>query len=324
MRSQSVAELAERLAVLDLADRHPLTDRHRTVRATLDWSHDLLTSPARVLLRRLAVFAGFTLPDAEAVVPGSFGDHLDNPNDIATLLDELVVSSLVVFDPANSRYRLLEPVRQYAAQRLDRAAEGDQLRERHARHTLAATLERTQRWVAGPDPSPGFDRDNLELALAWCQDVGDDELLFRSIAGLRMIWMAENADQGMRWTLHAVEHLSGMTPRRHASILLSAGFVHQTALLPDPRCVEWLEEACTLYDQLGNDHNRAWATWALARHLYGPDRDKGDRGCCSRTPSSGSYACRITWDRPGASSPCRCTPGNGANEPHPRSCSPEP
>ncbi len=119
LRSLSFADLAERLGdQLKVLARHRSAGRddarHRTLRMTLDWSYDLLTDEQRTLARRLSVFAGgFRLDAVEAVCGGDL-DVLDG-------IDELVAKSLVTFDGATARYRLLEPLRQYLAERLDEA-----------------------------------------------------------------------------------------------------------------------------------------------------------------------------------------------------------
>ena len=117
------------LARLDQAVSSPrardLPDRQSTIRATLDWSHDLLTLDEQTTLRRLAVFVGgFGLDAAEAVV----GDDVDVFAALAGLVDQSMVLALPEPD---ARYRLLEPVRQYAAARLEASGEGDAVADRH-------------------------------------------------------------------------------------------------------------------------------------------------------------------------------------------------
>ena len=105
--------------------------RHQTLQALIDWSHDLLTEPERVLLRRLAVFAGgWTLEAAEAVCVGD-GVEADAVLDLMT---QLVNKSLILAEREQgqeARYRMLETIRQYASERLLKAGEGEQLRNRH-------------------------------------------------------------------------------------------------------------------------------------------------------------------------------------------------
>jgi len=121
--------------------------RQQTLRASLDWSHDLLSTQERTLLRRLCIFAGgWTVEAAEAVCAGGElrGD------DILELLAQLVEKSLVDIDAFGDRYRLLETVRQYAAERLAASHEVATLRERHFEFFLG--LVQKARWLIAGSP----------------------------------------------------------------------------------------------------------------------------------------------------------------------------
>jgi predicted ATPase len=123
----TVEQIGERLsnAFHLLSQGSRTLSRHRTIRETIDWSYRLLSQTEQVLFRRLAVFSGtFTLAAAEAVCGG----------EVLDLLSALVDKSLVLFD---TRYRLLETVRQFAAEKLAASGENEQVRERHARFFLA-------------------------------------------------------------------------------------------------------------------------------------------------------------------------------------------
>ena len=129
-------ELARRLdrrfRLLTGGDRDAI-ERHQTLRATIDWSYDLLSEPEQRLLDRLSVFAGgCTLDAAEAVCAG---DPID-ADDGFELLANLVARSLVVADDTgpDTRYRLLETIRQYGEERLAEHEETDVLRARHCDH----------------------------------------------------------------------------------------------------------------------------------------------------------------------------------------------
>ena len=121
VRSLSVENIAARLSdrfnLLDRGDRTALP-RQQTLRALIDWSHDLLTEQERVLFRRLAVFAGgWTLPAAEAIGAGGAIDR----SAVLDLQSQLVERSLVAMEAEGGRYRLLDTVRQYAQEQLDRS-----------------------------------------------------------------------------------------------------------------------------------------------------------------------------------------------------------
>jgi predicted ATPase len=144
LRSMSLAELHDRLdqrfRLLTGGSRTAL-ERQQTLRATVGWSYSLLTGAERVLLARLSVFAGgFDLKAAEAV--GGSGD-LD-VLDVADLLGSLVDKSLVVAEPAGTglRYRLLETVRLFAAERLVEAGDGGRLPDGAGAGKMAGTAGR--------------------------------------------------------------------------------------------------------------------------------------------------------------------------------------
>jgi non-specific serine/threonine protein kinase len=175
--------------------------RHQTLRATLDWSHDLLTGPERTGFRRLAAFSGgFDLAAAEAVCAGADGDRGTAPggagggaggrlpsgdlghDDVLDVLGRLVDKSLVVAEGGRSgagRYRLLEPLRQYALERLEASGEAPAVRQRHAAHFVALAEgapaglrgREWRAWRARLDPED----DNLRAALNWLVEQGAAE-----------------------------------------------------------------------------------------------------------------------------------------------------
>ena len=114
------ARLGDRFRLLAGGHRTAMP-RHQTLRATLDWSHELLTETERVVLRRLAIFVGgFTLQAARAVA----ADDEVGPPDVVDCVTNLVEKSLVTADPggATVRYRLLETTRAYALEKLAQPA----------------------------------------------------------------------------------------------------------------------------------------------------------------------------------------------------------
>jgi predicted ATPase/DNA-binding XRE family transcriptional regulator len=180
---QIAARLDQRFRLLTGGSRAALP-RQQTLRATMDWSYDLLTEPERVLLNRLAVFAaGWSLEAAEAVcaaAPIQEGDVLD-------LLAQLVAKSLVLDDEVGDgarRYRLLETVRQYGRERLLAAGEADAVHQRHAMYFLefGKQLEPEQvapigRLTPTVEQLDQLDReqDNLRAAMRWWIELQDGE-----------------------------------------------------------------------------------------------------------------------------------------------------
>ena len=125
--------LDERFKLLSGGSRRA-QERHRTLLATVSWSHDLLVPVEQEVFRRLAVFpASFTLEAAEDVTGRD-----DHSIDVTDSLLGLVDRSLLQFDPEEGRYRLLETLRQFAADRLAESGEAETLRERHARFSPAS------------------------------------------------------------------------------------------------------------------------------------------------------------------------------------------
>ena len=161
------AGLGDRLRLLTGGSR-TAPAHQRTMAASIDWSHDLLSHAEGVLFRRLAVFAGgFTLEAAAAV--GDLG------LDTLELLTGLVDKSLVVAEErgGRERFRLLETIHEYAAEKLLSAGEAEATRERHAAHALALAERAGVEPASGPFDHAGLDEletehDNLRAALAWC------------------------------------------------------------------------------------------------------------------------------------------------------------
>ncbi|MCJ7438220.1 MAG: adenylate/guanylate cyclase domain-containing protein, partial [Acidimicrobiia bacterium] len=178
-------EIAERLDQrfrLLTGSERGTAERHQTLRAAIDWSYELLDASEQRVLDRLSVFVGsFSLDAAEAVTSGGVVDQAD----VFELLAGLVARSLVQADTAGSetRYRLLETVRQYAQEHLEDAGETDSMRAAHARWCAefvedlmadALTGERQPRSGEG-----AVEADNVRAALAWSIEVGNLDTLLR-------------------------------------------------------------------------------------------------------------------------------------------------
>ena len=194
--------------------------RHRTLRATLQWSYDLLSDSERALFRRLSVFdGGFTLEAAEAVgsVKGA------GEGNVLDLLSGLVDKSLMVAEAEAEgarRYRMLEPVRRYALERLSEGGEDGEARRRHAAHYLALA-ERAEPGLLEADQGEWFGRLRTELgpqgALSWSLEPGDDSqeragLGLRLAAALWPFWDVEGFREGKGWFQAALEKDPGSFP----------------------------------------------------------------------------------------------------------------
>jgi predicted ATPase len=188
------AELARRLersfAIL-AAGRRGTVARHRTLRATIDWSFQLLAGPEQKLLARLAVFAGGCTMDAAEAVCSTEGV---DPDAVFGLLAGLVARSLVVAEDhgPQTRYRLLETIRQYGEEHLNHAGEAGRWQARHAGYY--ADLLRQVRDHAH-DPSPevfwavrlGAERDNLLAAWTWAIGTGNIDTAYAILAGFASV-----------------------------------------------------------------------------------------------------------------------------------------
>jgi predicted ATPase len=211
LKVEQIAErLDDRFRLLTGGSRTALP-RQQTLQAMIDWSYDLLPEPERALLRRLSVFAGgWTLEAAETVCQGS---GIDDYN-LLELLTQLINKSLVVVDAdqeIETRYRLLETVRQYAREKLSEAGEGLEVRDRHLQYFLGLA-ERAEPQVQGAEQQAWLDRlevehDNFRAALEW--SLGGEET--RAQAGLRIassLWwfwfMRGHGDEGGEWFKRAL------------------------------------------------------------------------------------------------------------------------
>jgi len=228
VRVLTVEGLAARLDdMIDLlvTDDGATPPRQRTLRATMDWNYDLLDAPGRALLRRLAVFAGgWTLEAAEAVCADQRDGEGLGKKAVLHALRRLIDASLVVAEEqevdegagvsGGMRYRLLEPVRQYAYDKLRDAGEDAPMRRRHAAWYLTLA-EQAEPELTGPEQARWMDRleaehDNLRVALHWALESGEAEVGLRLAGALWRFWYQRgHLDEGRRWLDEAVEIAHG-------------------------------------------------------------------------------------------------------------------
>jgi predicted ATPase/DNA-binding CsgD family transcriptional regulator len=285
--------LDDRFRLLTAGSRTAPT-RQQTLRATLDWSHDLLAENERVLFHRLAVFTGgWLLAAAEAVCTGG----AIAPGAVLDLLARLVDCSLVVAEATGvgERYRLLETVREYALERLRASEELATVRARHAAHFLTLATEAPSllpgpgRWLRRLGPHDG----NLRLALAWFAEHREVE------RGLRL--------GEVLWLLHL----------RHGQItvgLAESGALLQLARADGPaphlaRLLEWV----ALFTYMQGDYAAArslgeesLATWralgdragiaSILSHLGVYAREQGDADAALAWEEEGLAAARALGD----------------------------
>ncbi|CDO86233.1 transcriptional regulator [Mycobacterium triplex] len=184
--------------------------RQQTLRASVEWSHALLTEPERVLFRRLAVFiGGFDLSAARAVT----GDTEIERFQVLDQLTLLVDKSLVVADDTGGRmrYRLLETVRQYALEKLGDSGEADTVRARHRDYYTAMATRLDAPAAAGHQQRVEqieIEIDNLRAAFAWSRENVDVELALQIASSLQPLWLTRGRlREGLSWIDEALADL---------------------------------------------------------------------------------------------------------------------
>ncbi len=228
---QITKRLDDRFRLLTGGSRTAL-ERHQTLRATLDWSHNLLSPEEQILFRRLSVFVnGWTLEAAESVcsdesIPGGIRSE-----DILNLLEHLVNKSLVSAEEwqSETRYHVLETMRQYAGEKLIEAGESESLRERHLEYFLdlaesaAPHLLKPEQleWLARLEA----EHENMRGALEWSLGKESPEYALRLVAALGTFWhMHCYWLEGTKWLENALakpaEELTAAekTARAHALV----------------------------------------------------------------------------------------------------------
>lgn len=222
------AEIVQRLGdALDLLRGAPGgVTRHQTLRGTLEWSHDLLTDPEQILLRRLSIFAaGFTLEAMEAVC----ADARLPREDLFDLLATLVDQSLVVTHDTGlrTRYGQLETVRQFGRECLRQAGEEAQLSAAHCAYFLAFAVshnpERARGVVIEEPRLLDLEHDNLRAALRW-SCVEEPESALRLAASLWRFWFVRgHAVEGAAWVERALAASPAPSRPRAAALIGLAG-----------------------------------------------------------------------------------------------------
>ena len=263
----SVEEVADRLddcfRLLSAGGRTAMPHQH-TLHATMDWSHELLPEQERILLRRLSVFAGgFTLKAVESVC---VGEDLQR-EDVLDLLSHLVDKSLVLVAEQDSetRYRLLEAVRQYGWEKLSESGEEGQLREQHARYYLALA-EEAEPELKGEGQVAWLERlerehDNLRVDMRWLLRQGESEEAARLGWALWLFWGIRGYyDEGRRSMEQAlsVEGSDAMPASARAKALYVEGMMENYQ--GDHLSAEvLLEESISLFRELDDKLGTAYA-----------------------------------------------------------------
>lgn len=240
--AQMLARLERRLPLLTGGARD-LPERQRTLRAAIEWSHDLLTPDEQRLFARLAVFRGGCALDA---VEGVIGADLD-------ALTSLVDKSLLRH--RDDRFSMLETIREYAAERLESSGDADELRRRHADHFLALAEEADRRLWQG-SPGEWLDRldaelDNARAALDRLEMSGEAQLAMRFAGALWRFWnMRGHLVEGRRRLVGALAADERPTAARAKALIGASSMAARSGDSASART--WGEEALALNLKLGD------------------------------------------------------------------------
>jgi predicted ATPase/class 3 adenylate cyclase len=264
-----LTRLDRRLALLT-GGPSDVPERQRTLRATMEWSYELLPQPEQELFARLAVFAGgFTLEAVEDVCDADL-------DALSTLVDESLVQCEEGLDD-DVRFAMLETIREYALERLAASREEQALRRRHADRFLALA-EDAEPHILRADQLAWLDRlradhNNFRAALAWALERSEVELALRLIGSLRRAWVAVGyVSEARGWLEAALDASDGMHGWIRAKALYGLGRV---ALVQGDytEAVPRLEESAALYRDLGNAQglvyslaDLAWIATACGEH----------------------------------------------------------
>jgi non-specific serine/threonine protein kinase len=261
--SQIESRLNDRFRLL--TGGHTTLPRHQTLRATLEWSHDLLSEAEKILFRRLSVFAGgWTLDSANCVCVDGIGEVLD-------VLARLVNKSLVVVErgpDGEVRYRMLETIREYAREQLRASGEIEELRARHFDYFLQMLREGEPKLFAPESFIDAAEReiDNLRAALAWAleKDPGgafSEEHTGRALELMLHVWPLwlnrGYVSEGNEWLGQLLAAHIAATPARARALLLAGDFAYFRGDYKGQAI--FLQESLRLARQLGDKQRIAWA-----------------------------------------------------------------
>lgn len=313
------AHLADRFALLSRGNRAAAA-RHQSLRAALDWSYELCSATEQAVLRRLAAFAGgATLPALRDVC----SDARTDAGTVAGALPSLVARSLVSVDTSGSepRYRMLETVRHYAADRLREAGEEATVRERHARWCLGLA-EAAEPQLTGADQRVWLARlhaehENLRAALDWTIADDQDQTALRLAGALALFWrMRGHFDEGRRYLDAALVAARWAPDEARAKADWGLGLA-LTMLGDHARAVPVLHEALYHYRQLGDTAGQARALLVLANcaiftapanalplleRSVALAREAGDEWCAAHALAMGGLA-HVNRGEPSAARP---------------------
>jgi predicted ATPase/DNA-binding CsgD family transcriptional regulator len=264
-----LSRLSNRLKLLTGGARD-LPERQRTLRATIEWSHELLDEGEKILFARLAVFAGgFTLEAMESVCDAEGDLPLEDALEGASLLlGKSLLRQEEGSEESEPRFSMLETISEYAQERLEESETAEEIRRLHAEFYLALAEEAEPR-LRGPEAVTSLghleaEHDNMRAALSWSLESGEADLGLRLGVALLWFWSARGYwSEGVRWLEEALAKGGAAQPATRAGALFSLGIVlgRQSDFGRAEACHE---EALALYEELGDQRRAAESLAHLA------------------------------------------------------------
>ena len=267
LSAEQVSErLGHSLKLLTGGGRMP-ERRHQTLRATLDWSYELLSESEQVLFKTISTFVGgFTLEAAESVGTGGGIEEGDVLDLLSMLLDKSMVVAVESWEKG-ARYRLLEPVRQYAQERLEESGESESARNQHAAFFLALAAK-AEPQLKGSGQVEWLERleednDNLRAAMAWLLEEGKVEAAIRMAWALWLYWLIHgHQGEGRRW-VEEVLTKGGDLPTSTRARALMVQFTMSYGIGNPEVMKRTCEEAAVLFREAGDRSGLAHALGGL-------------------------------------------------------------
>ncbi len=232
--------------------------RQQTLRATIDWSYNLLGPDEQTLFARLAVFhGGCTLDAAEAV-----GGSDDLIAGLATLVDDNLLRQEEQSD-GEPRFTMLETIRAYALERLEASGDADDIQRRHAEHFLAIAEQIEPAWRKALLDLRALEKDheNFRAALTWFHGHGESESLVRLVLGLKVFWVDHgHLREGGQWSDDAMSVAGELPVALRARVLDAAAIFARRN--NDEKARELAEQALAAFQQ---DEDAVGEAWSLRR-----------------------------------------------------------
>ncbi len=256
---QILARLEQNMGVLASAAQD-LPERQRTMRGAIDWSFNLLSADEQRLFARLSVFrGGLTLDSAEQVALDD-SLHPDIFDGLASLADKSLLRT--VDAGAETRFAMLETIREYATEKLTAAPDADEIRRRHAHHYFALAVA-SEPHLTGPDQAEWLDRlerehDNLRAGFSRAPDLGLLDEALGAAGAIWRFWQQRGHFAEARGIYNRLLALTGASPAARAKALIGAGGI---AYWQNDFAVvkPWYGEAVELYESIGDTAGMAEA-----------------------------------------------------------------